>query len=196
MYLTTSSCVSNAFRDFSLVPCRPPAAPYPSWAALPCSEGHSTLNPARFYYWRLLSCSGNLRNQLVCHHVTCLTFILKQLMSVGEKLNSVILHSQFGHNIYNIQSWITDTSRGKKVFSLWSLTTRAKCPAYFLCTLTTFGFKIKQWLSNKSSALFFLSEVFLVIQVFPVRLRDQNVNSIQWLVLVLPSGFTCVCFKV
>lgn len=37
-------------------------------------------------------------------------------MSVGEKLKSIILRSQVGHNIYNVQTWITNiNTRGKKV---------------------------------------------------------------------------------
>lgn len=47
-------------------------------------------------------------------------------MSVGEKLQFVILHSQFGHNIYNIQTWITDTDiKAKGVFTYWVMTLNA-----------------------------------------------------------------------
>lgn len=38
-------------------------------------------------------------------------------MSVGENLKSIILRSQVGHNIYNIQTWITNTNtKGENVF--------------------------------------------------------------------------------
>lgn len=38
-------------------------------------------------------------------------------MSAGENLKSIILRSQVGHNIYNIQTWITNTNtKGENVF--------------------------------------------------------------------------------
>lgn len=60
-----------------------------------------------------LSCSKNLHNLLVCHQALCHTFISKN-WCVGEKLKFIILRSQFGQNIYNIQTWITNTNSTEK----------------------------------------------------------------------------------
>lgn len=50
----------------------------------------------------------------------------RKLMSVGEKIKAIILRSQVGHNIYDIQTWITNTNtKGKNVFIHWVITLKA-----------------------------------------------------------------------
>lgn len=124
--------MSKGFRDCSLnsLGChteRPLAASNPSLASLPHSGGHSTLNHVKvfiteeitFLFWKF--------TQSACvssSYVSQVYFI--KLMSVGEKLKSIILCSQFDHNIYNIQTWLTKTNaRGKYVFTRWVITLKA-----------------------------------------------------------------------
>lgn len=112
----------------SWLPHRETTGSFTSLSGLTASLGGSFhIEPCeRFHYSRNYGAfSENLRNQLACHQAMCHKFISKKLMSVGEKLKSIILHSQFGHNIYNIKTWITNTNaKGKKVFTDWVITSK------------------------------------------------------------------------
>lgn len=65
------------------------------------------------------SCCWKFMQSSLCIFVQC---VISFFNSVDEKLKSIILRSQVGHNIYIIQTWITNTNAKRKdVFIYWVL---------------------------------------------------------------------------